>query len=450
MPAIRRVLIANRGEIAMRVLRACKAEGLEAVTVYSDADAKAQWVVKAERSVRLGPAPVAQSYLNADAVLAAAKEAGCDALHPGYGLFSENAPFAARATAEGLTWIGPRPETIEAMGVKPNARRRMTQAGVDVVPGSDGPIRSLDEGKAFARAAGYPVMVKAASGGGGIGMERAGDEAALERAVKGVSERAKRYFGSDAVYLEKALDAPRHVEVQVFGDSLGNVVHLFERECSIQRRNQKVVEEAPAPLGDPALAARVAEAAVRAARAVNYVGAGTVEFMVDGQGNPYFLEMNCRIQVEHPVTECITGIDLVREQLRVAAGNRLTFRQEDVARSGWALQLRLYAEDPSRGFVPSPGPLDEFEIPAAPGVRVDTGFAAGDVITPHYDPLIAKLVFHAEDRAAVIRKALDTLGRSRVGPLRTNLDLHRRVLESRAFQEGRLSTDFLQRLQSTP
>jgi acetyl-CoA carboxylase biotin carboxylase subunit len=293
-------------------------------------------------------------------------------------------------------------------------------------------------------------MVKAASGGGGIGMERAADEAALERAVKGVSERGKRFFGSDAVYLEKALEAPRHIEVQVFGDFQGNVVHLFERECSIQRRNQKVLEEAPAPLGDSALAARVAEAAVRAARAVQYVGAGTVEFMVDGQGNPYFLEMNCRIQVEHPVTECITGIDLVREQLRVAAGNPLTFRQEDVARNGWALQLRLYAEDPARGFVPSPGPLDVFEIPPGPGVRVDTGFAAGDVITPHYDPLIAKLVFHAEDRAAAIRKALDTLGRSRVGPLRTNLDLHKRVLESRPFQEGRLSTDFLQRLQSNP
>ncbi|HKE00529.1 MAG TPA: biotin carboxylase N-terminal domain-containing protein, partial [Planctomycetota bacterium] len=396
---LRKVLIANRGEIAMRVLRACEAEGVVAATVHSDADASGLWVKRARESHRIGPAPVAQSYLNVDAILDAAKRSGCDALHPGYGLLSESAAFARRVVEAGLAWIGPTPETMEAMGSKTNARAAMRAAGVPVVPGTTEAIDDLERAKSVARELGYPVMVKASSGGGGIGMELARDEAALERAMKGVADRARRFFGGGAVYLEKALARPRHVEVQVLGDAHGNLVHLFERECSIQRRHQKVVEEAPAPIADASLRASLAETAVRAARAAGYRNAGTVEFLLDEGGHFYFLEMNCRVQVEHPVTEAITGVDIVREQLRIASGRALSFGQGDVRARGAAIECRLYAEDPSKGFLPSPGPIEELSIPEGEGIRVDAGYAAGDVVTPFYDPLLAKLVFSGRDRA---------------------------------------------------
>lgn len=433
----------------MRILRACSEEGIEAVTAHSDADAGALWVRKARQSVRVGPPPVQQSYLQAAALIRAARESGCDAVHPGYGLLSENAAFARQVVEAGLTWIGPDPETIATMGVKTQARARMQRAGVPVVPGSDGPVADIETAKRLAQEFGYPVMVKAASGGGGIGMELAADEAALERAMKGVAERARRFFGGDLVYLEKALVRPRHIEVQVFADAHGQVVHLFERECSIQRRNQKVVEESPSPAAMGDFRKNITDAAVRAAAAVNYRNAGTVEFLADESGKFYFLEMNCRLQVEHPVTECVTGIDLVREQIRVAGGEKLSFRQSDVVQRGAAIELRLYAEDPSRNYMPSPGPIHEWEFERGEGVRIDTGFESGDAITPWYDPLIAKLVFHAEHRDAAIQRAASALQCARVGPLKTNLELHRRILASDAFKSGEISTDFLKNLPTT-
>ncbi|MBI3819756.1 MAG: ATP-grasp domain-containing protein [Planctomycetes bacterium] len=427
----------------MRILRACEAEGIDAVTVYSDADVNALWVRRAQESYRIGPPPVQQSYLNADALIKTALEARCDAVHPGYGLFSENAAFARRVQEAGLKWIGPSPEIIALMGVKTAARSRMAAASVPVVPGSDGIVESLEKAREIASEFGYPVMVKATSGGGGIGMELAADEATLERVMKGVSDRARRFFGGGDIYIEKAIVRPRHVEIQIFGDAHGNAVHLFERECSIQRRHQKVIEESPSPLNDPELIQRMSDAAVRAAQSVNYQNAGTVEFLVDQDRNFYFLEMNCRLQVEHPVTELVTGVDLVREQLRVAAGAPLSFKQSDIVRKGAAIELRLYAEDPAKNFLPSPGPIHEFYVPQAEGVRVDSGFESGDVITPYYDPLIAKLSFTGATRAAALDCALETARRARVGPLRTNLDFHRRVLQDETFCSGEISTQFI-------
>lgn len=429
----------------MRVLRACAAEGVDCVTVHSDADAGSLWANSGVESVRIGPPPVHLSYLNADALLRVAKDTGCDAVHPGYGLLSESATFARRVVESGIVWIGPEPDTIAAMGVKTQARRRMQSAGVPVVPGSDGPVATLDEAMALAAQFGFPVMVKAASGGGGIGMELAGDPAALERALKGVADRARRFFGGEMVYIEKALERPRHIEIQIFGDSHGNVVHLFERECSIQRRNQKVVEESPSPHRNRALIQKIACAAVTAARAVNYKNAGTVEFLVDARDEFYFLEMNCRLQVEHPVTELVTGRDLVREQLRVAAGAPLSFSQKELVQQGSAVEVRLYAEDPSRNYMPSPGALAEFDIPESEGVRVDAGYRAGDTITPYYDPLIAKIIFSGPTRESAIARGAEVLQRMRVAPLKTNLDLHRKILLNDAFRSGDIATDFLGR-----
>lgn len=443
MPPLRKVLIANRGEIALRVLRACEAEGIQSVTVHSDADAQSLWVRRARESYRIGPPPVHQSYLNAETIVKTAVDSGCDSVHPGYGLLSENAAFARRVEEAGLRWIGPPPATIASMGIKTEARARMREAGVPVVPGSNGAVESLDEARALARELGYPVMVKASSGGGGIGLELAPDEAALERAMKGVADRAKRFFGGGAVYIEKALVRPRHIEIQIFADSHGNVVHLYERECSIQRRNQKVIEESPSPINNSELIEKMAGAAVRAARSVNYQNAGTVEFLVDASHNFYFLEMNCRLQVEHPVTEFVTGTDLVREQLRVAAGEKLSFTQSDITKKGAAIEMRLYAEDPAKNFMPSPGNLNEFDIPAGDGIRVDSGFEAGDVITPWYDPLIAKLAFYGATREEAIRTAHQALQRMRVGPLRTNIELHRKILMDDVFRSGDLSTGYL-------
>ncbi len=446
MPRLRKILIANRGEIAVRIVRACRDEGMRAVTVHSDADAGGLWVESADESYRLGPPPVQQSYLAADRLIEAALQSGADAIHPGYGLLSENAAFASKVEQAGLVWIGPRPETIAAMGVKTQARARMRAAGVPVVPGTEEPVLDTPRARTIAAELGYPVMVKAASGGGGIGMELVADESGLERSLQGVAERARRFFGGEAVYLEKALDRPRHVEVQILADSRGNVIHLLERECSIQRRHQKVVEECPSPLADSKLRLAIADAAVRAARAAGYRNAGTVEFLVDASGSFHFLEMNCRLQVEHPVTEMVTGVDIVREQIRIAGGEPLSLAQGDVRAEGAAIELRLYAEDPSRGFRPSPGPIDVFSIPAGEGIRVDTGYGPGSAVTPYYDPLIAKLVFHGRDRSAAIERASSALRDARVGPLATNLDLHRRILGSALFRSGDLSTDFLSRL----
>ncbi len=443
----RRLLIANRGEIARRINRVAQGMGLETVAVYSDADAGLPHVHEASQAVRLGPAPVRDSYLNSEALLAAARQTGAEAVHPGYGFLSENADFARACTAVGLVFVGPPPEAMARMKDKAVARALAAEAGVPLVPGSPGVVEDLSAAAVQAERIGYPVLVKAAGGGGGIGMAVAHTAAELEKAFRQASDRAKAAFGREGVYLESYFASPRHVEVQVLGDRSGNLIHALERECSIQRRHQKVVEEAGSPLflggQNVQLREAMVEAALAAARAFGYANAGTVEFLVNGEGF-YFVEMNARLQVEHPVTELTTGLDLIGWQLRIAAGEPLTVRQDDVQRSGHALEFRIYAEDPVR-FLPSPGRLTAFRLPEGDGVRVDAGYAEGDVVTPYYDPLIAKLIISGRDRREAIERAERALLSFQVDGIKTNLPLHLRVVRDRAFQEGVLDTHFLEK-----
>ncbi len=435
-----KILIANRGEIAVRVIRACQAMGLRTVAVYSEADADAMHVKLADEAYPIGPAPVAQSYLKVDAILEAAKQSGAEAIHPGYGLLSENAGFARACAEAGLTFIGPKPEVIAQMGVKTEARALMKAAGVPVVPGIETACSDIEEAQRIALEIGYPVMLKAASGGGGIGMQVCPDAAELEKAFKLCAGRAKAYFGNGDLYVEKYIANPRHVEIQVLADHHGHVVHLNERECSIQRRHQKVVEEAPSPVVDAALRARMGEVAVQAVRALGYTNAGTLEFLVDADRNFYFLEMNTRLQVEHPVTELTTGVDLVRWQIRIAAGEALTLQQAELAPKGHAVEVRLYAEDPNT-FFPSPGTIAELRWPD--GIRVDTWVEAGTVVSPHYDPMIAKLIAHGADRAEAIAKLQEALGRLEVAGIKTNTPMLLTVLGHPKFRAGDFSTDFV-------
>jgi len=443
----RRLLIANRGEIARRINRVAQGMGLETVAVYSDADAGLPYVHEASQAVRIGPAPSRDSYLNTEAVLAAARQTGAEAVHPGYGFLSENADFARACTAVGLVFVGPPPEAMARMKDKAVARALAAEAGVPLVPGSPGVVEDLSAAAAQAERIGYPVLVKAAGGGGGIGMAVAHTAAELEKAFRQSSDRAKAAFGREGVYLESYFPSPRHVEVQVLGDRYGNLIHALERECSIQRRHQKVVEEAGSPLflggQNVQLREAMVEAALAAARAFGYANAGTVEFLVNGEGF-YFIEMNARLQVEHPVTELTTGLDLIGWQLRIAAGESLTVRQDDVRRSGHALEFRIYAEDPVR-FLPSPGRLTAFRPPDGDGVRVDAGYAEGDVVTPYYDPLIAKLIISGRDRREAIERAERALLSFQVDGIKTNLPLHLRIVRDRAFQEGVLDTHFLEK-----
>lgn len=444
-----KILIANRGEIARRIAQVARQLGVRTVAVYSEADAGAPHVKEADEAIAIGPASPRESYLVAEKILAAAKERGAQAIHPGYGFLSENPDFVRAVDEAGLTFIGPSARTMEKMKDKAEARRIVARAGVPVIPGSDGPVEGFEAAKEAAERIGYPVLVKAAGGGGGIGMMPAANEAELEKALRACGDRARSAFGVETVYLERYLEAPRHVEVQILGDAHGNLVHLYERECSIQRRHQKVVEEAPSPLyweGKTALLERIYEAALRAARAFDYENAGTVEFLVQGD-EFYFIEMNARLQVEHPVTEFITGTDLIGWQLRIAAGEKLDLRQEAIERRGAAIQLRIYAEDPVR-FFPAPGTIAVWEEPKGEGVRVDAGYEAGQVVTPFYDPLLAKLIVHAEDRPAAIRRALGAVEGFRIEgeKLKTNLPLHRRILQSEAFSAGALDTHFLAKL----
>lgn len=444
-----KILIANRGEIARRIAQVARQLGVRTVAVYSEADAGAPHVKEADEAIAIGPASPRESYLVAEKILAAAKERGAQAIHPGYGFLSENPDFVRAVDEAGLTFIGPSARTMEKMKDKAEARRIVARAGVPVIPGSDGPVEGFEVAKEAAERIGYPVLVKAAGGGGGIGMMPAANEAELEKALRACGDRARSAFGVETVYLERYLEAPRHVEVQILGDAHGNLVHLYERECSIQRRHQKVVEEAPSPLyweGKTALLERIYEAALRAARAFDYENAGTVEFLVQGD-EFYFIEMNARLQVEHPVTEFITGTDLIGWQLRIAAGEKLDLRQEAIERRGAAIQLRIYAEDPVR-FFPAPGTIAVWEEPKGEGVRVDAGYEAGQVVTPFYDPLLAKLIVHAEDRPAAIRRALGAVEGFRIEgeKLKTNLPLHRRILQSEAFSAGALDTHFLAKL----
>ncbi|MHB8419351.1 MAG: acetyl-CoA carboxylase biotin carboxylase subunit [Myxococcales bacterium] len=439
----RKILIANRGEIACRVIRSCREMGIETVAVYSDADRPALHVRMADEAYRLGPAPSRESYLSGAKVLEVAKRAGADALHPGYGFLSENAAFAAACADAGVVFIGPPPASMEAMGVKTRARDRMRQAGVPVVPGSPGPIEDGEEALRLAREIGFPVMLKAAAGGGGKGMRRVDGEADFPAAWQRARSETANAFGDDRVYLEKYLDEPRHVEIQLFADRHGTTLWLGERECSVQRRHQKVIEETPSPIVDEAMRRRMGEVAVRAAQAVGYVGAGTVEFLVDGKRNFYFLEMNTRLQVEHPVTEWCTGLDLVRWQIEVAEGKPLPWKQADVRTRGHAIEARIYAEDPARGFLPSPGRIQQLRVPAGPWVRDDGGVYPGFTVPVHYDPMISKLSVWAPDRPQAIERLRRALAEYVVRGITTNVRWLRRVLDHADFRSGRYDTSFL-------
>ncbi|MBK7949636.1 MAG: acetyl-CoA carboxylase biotin carboxylase subunit [Deltaproteobacteria bacterium] len=439
-----KILIANRGEIAVRVVRACRALGVRSVAIYSEADADALHVRLADEAHPCGPARATESYLDVAKVVGLAKACGADAVHPGYGFLSENAAFAQAVLDAGLVFIGPPPEVIRAMGGKIPARERMRAAGVPVVPGGREAIRDLEEARSTAAALGYPVLVKASAGGGGRGMRRVEDEGGLEAALERARSEAKASFGDDTIYLEKYLSGPRHIEIQVLADQQGKTLHLGERECSIQRRHQKLVEEAPAYGMTEALRAAMGEAAVRAAKAVGYVGAGTCEFMMDSSGAFYFLEMNTRIQVEHPVTEAVTGLDLVALQIRIAAGEALPLEQADVRLAGHAIEARVYAEDPDAGFVPSPGPILAWQAPAGPGIRLDAGFDAGMTVTPHYDAMLAKLIAQGADRAEALERLAEALEQFWVAGIKTGIPFLRRLVSTPTFRAGAYDTGFLE------
>ena len=442
---MRRILIANRGEIALRVVRACRDLGIAPVVAHSEADRDSLPVRLADAAVPVGPAPAARSYLDQEAVIAAAKETGCDAVHPGYGFLSENPEFARAVEAAGLVFIGPPPEAMRAVGDKVEARRLMAKAGVPIIPGLEERSNDGEAIAAFARRAGYPILIKAAAGGGGKGMRVVRSEAELAPALRLARSEAKGAFGDDGVYAEKLLEGVRHVEIQVIADAHGNAVHLGERECSLQRRHQKLVEEAPSLAVSADLRRRMGELALLAVRASGYRNAGTVEFLLDREGNPYFMEVNARLQVEHPVTELVTGIDLVRAQIEVASGRPLSFRQEEIAPCGWAIECRILAEDPASGFHPCPGRIAALRLPAGPGVRVDTALQAGDEISLHYDALIAKLLTWGRDRDEAIRRMRRALLEFRVAGIRTTIPFHLEVLAGEAFAAGRFDITWVDR-----
>ena len=438
------VLIANRGEIACRIADVLRQMGIRTVGVYSDADAEAPHVKRVDEAVHIGPSRATDSYLDAHKILEAARKTGAQAIHPGYGFLSERASFARACAEAGIVFIGPSPEAMEAMGDKARARATARAAGCPVVPGTEGTVEG-EAAHAAAREIGFPILVKASAGGGGIGMTVAEDEAGLDKALKTASGRAQASFGDGSVYLERYFARPRHIEVQVLGDGQDTYLHLFERECSIQRRHQKVIEEAPSPLfeGDATLAEAMYRDAVAVARAVSYVGAGTVEMLV-ADGAYHFIEMNTRLQVEHPVTELTTGVDLIAWQVRIAAGEALDLKQADLRRTGHALELRIYAEDPDKKFFPSPGTLTRFEVPTGEGVRVDAGVETGYTVTPFYDPMIAKLIVQGKDRAEAISRARAALDAFHVEGIKCNIPALARILDTEAFHRGELSTRFIE------
>ena len=441
---IRKVLIANRGEIALRIIRACRELGIRSVAVYSDADRLSPHVLAADEAYRIGPPPSAESYLRADVLVETALRAGCDAIHPGYGFLAERAHFAAAVEQAGLAFIGPPAEAITAMGDKTEARRRMIAAGVPVVPGTAEPLPDAARAAVAAREIGFPVLLKAAAGGGGKGMRVVRTPEELPRAFEAAGNEARSAFGDDSIYIEKYLEGPRHIEVQILADAHGNVVHLGERECSIQRRHQKLVEEAPSPALTPELREAMGAAAVAAAAAVGYRNAGTIEFLFQ-DGRFYFLEMNTRIQVEHPVTELVTGIDLVQQQIRVAAGEPLPFRQEDIRLDGHAIECRITSENPFSSFLPSTGRIELLRLPAGPGIRWDGGIAEGYDVSLIYDPLLGKLIAHGSDRAAAIDRMRRALEEFRVVGVDTSAPFHRRVMDEPDFCAGRLDIHYLER-----
>ena len=442
----RKILIANRGEIAVRIIRACRDLGIAPVVVFSEADSSALHVRMADEACCIGPAPSSQSYLNIEAIIAAAKMCDAEAIHPGYGFLAENAGFARAVTEAGLTFIGPSPAAMEVMGSKTSARRAAAAAGVSVVPGTTEPLQSFAEARETAARFGYPVMLKAAAGGGGKGMRQVPSEDELLSAFDTAQAEALSAFGNQEIYLEKVVERPRHVEIQLFADQHGNVVHLGERECSIQRRHQKVIEECPSPIDDPSLRERMGEAAIKIAKAVDYIGAGTVEFLFsDATREFYFLEMNTRLQVEHPVTELVTGFDLVREQITVAAGACLSFKQEEVQWRGHAIECRVYAEDPENNFFPSPGKITFLRVPSGPGIRDDGGVSEGDEVSIHYDPMISKLAAWGRTRPEAIDRLRRALDEYAVAGIKTTLPFFREIVRDVEFISGRLDTGFITR-----
>ena len=442
----KKILIANRGEIACRVIRACREMRIATVAVYSDADRDALHVRMADEAFHIGPPPSNESYLRWEKIIEVAKAANAEAIHPGYGFLSENADFVREVIKAGITFIGPPPEVMEGMGGKMSARKIAIEAGVPVVPGTTEPLTSFEDAKETAASFGYPVMLKASAGGGGKGMRLVMDESELKSALENSQSEALASFGDDAVYVEKAIIRPRHIEIQVFSDKHGNHVHLGERECSIQRRHQKVIEEAPSPIDSAELRAEMGACAVKVAKAVGYVGAGTVEFLVsDLDKSFYFLEMNTRLQVEHPVTELVTGIDLVREQINVAWGEKLSFTQDDVVLKGHAIECRVYAEDPDNNFLPSPGRITRLRVPQGPGVRDDGGVYEGAEVSIYYDPMISKFAVFGKDRAEAIDRMRRALMEYEVGGIKTTLPFFRQIMEDQEFIEGKLDTGFISR-----
>jgi len=442
----KKILIANRGEIAVRIIRACRELGIPSVAVYSDVDRAALHVRKADEAYAIGPASAAESYLNADKILAVAKQSGSTAIHPGYGFLAENASFARACADAGIRFIGPSPQAMETMGSKIRARQEMERAGIPFVPGTSRPLGSLAEARQVAAQIGYPVMLKAAAGGGGKGMRLVGSPEELPAHLQSAQSEALRAFGDEEVYLERAIVNPRHIEIQILADEHGHAVYLGERECSLQRRHQKVLEECPSPIVTQALREAMGETAVRAARAANYTNAGTVEFLLEEGKNFYFLEMNTRLQVEHPVTELTTGLDLVELQIQIAEGKPLPFEQKDISLRGHALECRVYAEDPDNNYFPSPGKITLLEEPSGPGIRLDSGIYEGWNVPLDYDPLLAKLISYGSDREQAIRRMARALDEYFVAGIKTNLALFRRILADADFRAGRFDTGYLERL----
>ncbi len=444
-----KILVANRGEIALRVMRACRELQIPTVAVHSEADTEALHVKFADEAVCVGPAPAAESYLNVKAILSAAEVTGAEAIHPGYGFLAENAEFADICVAHDLVFIGPTGDMMRLMGDKAQARKMMVRAGVPIIPGSEGVVANEEEGLTVAESIGYPVMIKASAGGGGKGMRVARNAEEFAANMRIASGEAEAAFGNGAIYLEKLVIDPRHIEFQILGDSHGNVVHLGERDCSIQRRHQKLIEESPSPAVTPELRETMGDAAVKGAKGIGYASAGTIEFLLDARGGFYFMEMNTRIQVEHPVTELVTGVDLVKEQIRIAAGERLSLDQERLALRGHAIECRINAEDPSRNFAPHPGQVTDFYVPGGPGIRVDTHVYSGYTIPPHYDSMIAKLLAHGNTREEAIARMSRALEEFVIAGVATTIPFHSEMMRDPDFLSGKFDTGTLERKKKT-
>ena len=440
-----KVLSANRGEIAVRIIRACRELGLHTVAVYSEADRSALHAKIADEAVCIGPAKSAESYLNVRAIIAACEITGADAIHPGFGFLSENASFARTCEKCGITFVGPDSHSIEMLGDKAAAKEAMKAAGVPVIPGSNGAVKNIEDARRIADEMGYPVMVKASAGGGGRGIRIAESADKLESMINAARQEALSAFGNDEIYIEKFVKDPKHIEIQILADGFGNVVSLGERDCSMQRRNQKVLEEAPSTIIDEATRAAMGKAACTAAKVCGYKNAGTIEFLVDRDRNFYFMEMNTRIQVEHPITEEVTGIDIVKEQLRIADGKELSFGQEDIKLTGHAIECRINAENPAMNFMPSPGVIDGLFVPGGPGIRIDSAVYQGYEITPYYDSMIAKLIVHGRDRAEAIAKMKWALSEFIVDGVHTNIDFHLKLIRTEEFEKGTYDNGFLNR-----